>query len=162
MDTGANYGELLALIVKEGEAPDYWAYKKKGKANFTVIRIGKGATLRYEEKKHRLIVSNRQDSQEQDMELDASYLENAQGQLDFEVNDTVITASEDFSLEHCKASETEKKWRVYSKELYEALRGNPQDPTGTRVNMAPGVWYLDNEGSFTVSILAGERPVSGK
>lgn len=148
LDTNARYGSLLALLVKGNEPPNYRAYKNGQEANFIVVQIGRGRAITYDRQRARLVIRDITGSIV--AETDASYLGDAIGSLYLQVNDTVITDPSQFDLGHCRerATQGDIAWRKYSRSVYEQIQQDRQ-----RSLMAPGVWYLDNDGSFIVNIV---------
>lgn len=145
-EPGAEYGTLLAFIIL-GESSEHPKKIDKllGSREVKILRLGSRSEIKYDKDafgKDAFIVNKFSASPQgkpEQQTIPASY-EN--GELYLAINDTVVNKEEDMSYP-CEVERSIDKNRKRQIELYKMM-GKPED-----------IWYLDNRGSFLVTIEKG-------
>lgn len=144
-DKSVDYGYLLAFVKPElsKSDPDEILADK----NTLILKIGEGATIKYNEKEDQFIVSGG-NLTKQSLPGEAEG-----GEIFFTINDTIIRKPDDMLLENeclkeIKGQEARRSIamiRHIQMDIANKFMKSPKTPYA--------IWYLNNKGFFTVNLL---------
>jgi hypothetical protein len=142
LDPNKKYGYLIGIVVV-GDEP-VGALKLDAART---IPVGFGVTIKYDKKSKEYKVINKEGK------LLVTLGDMTDARLYFAVNDTIIMKAEKLKLSGtCKTELLEGGWKISDVEKIESVRDRHIELYAGMKN-SEGIWYLNNRGSFTVSIV---------
>jgi hypothetical protein len=147
-----DYGYLLAFIVPHNDDPQQVLAKSKEEYKTKILKVGLGTTLEYDEKVLKFISPSNPD-----IDIDSKYVG---GEIYFTINDTIIRTREELGYKDKLPFSDECNEEIHDcyETIYDIGRITAEDDRHTCDKMSDpdhpyGIWYLDNRGSFTVTVV---------
>jgi hypothetical protein len=148
LDPHAEYGELLAFLVPRGDSDktitEVLAGRGENGEHYDRVRVGEQSTIEYQNLKDKFDVYTPGDGSAQSLGKN-----DEDDEICFAINDVVVNNDRLIELaeKNCRNIGDHKGEELLKAEeiLYDA-NDKAQNPM-------PNIWYLDNQGSFTVNVL---------